>query len=164
MKFRLTKNPASAVFLCAVQLGADIPQWRFAVKVHELYDTVTNRIIKELEAGAAPWVKPWKNGPATGILPHNGATNRPYNSINVMLLWAEREVKGYSTSNWMTYRQALAFGAQVKGGEKATTVVFTKQLRFRDRDGRGNEGWHVADVCGLQRGPNRWLACPNTIT
>ena len=105
------------------------------MKVHELYDTVTNRIIAELETGAAPWVKPWKNGPVTsGIMPHNGATHRPYNGINVMLLWAKREVKGYTTPNWMTCRQALALGAQVKGGEKATTVVFTKQLRFKDKE------------------------------
>jgi antirestriction protein ArdC len=32
-------------------------------------------------------------------MPHNGAANRPYSGINVVLLWHEREVKGYSTSN-----------------------------------------------------------------
>jgi antirestriction protein ArdC len=104
------------------------------MKVHELYASVTDRIIADLEAGAAPWVKPWKNGPVTGILPHNGATHRPYNGINVMLLWAEREVKGYSTPNWMTYRQALGLGARVREGEKASTVVFTKQLRVKDKE------------------------------
>lgn len=102
--------------------------------INVLYETVTNRIIKDLEAGVAPWTKPWKNGKTNGILPHNGATHRAYNGINVMLLWAERELKGYTTSNWMTYRQALQLGAQVRGGEKSTTVVFTKQLLFKDKE------------------------------
>jgi hypothetical protein len=67
------------------------------MNVHALYESVTNSIIKQLEDGTAPWVRPWKNGKNTGIMPHNGATNRSYNGINVMLLWAEREVKGYKT-------------------------------------------------------------------
>jgi len=61
------------------------------MKLQQLYDTVTNRIINDLQAGVAPWVKPWKSGSTTGIMPHNGATHR--SGINVMLLWAERELK-----------------------------------------------------------------------
>jgi antirestriction protein ArdC len=34
----------------------------------------------------------------------------------------------------MTYRQAVELGAQVRGGEKGTTVVFTKKLRIKDKD------------------------------
>ena len=104
------------------------------MKIADLYKSVTASIIKDLEAGAAPWVKPWKNGKTTGIMPHNGATHRPYSGINVMLLWAERELKGYTTPNWMTYRQALGLGAQVRGGEKATTIVFTKKLHVKDKE------------------------------
>lgn len=51
-----------------------------------------------------------------------------------MLLWSEREVKGYSTPNWMTYQQALGLGAQVRAGEKSTTVVFTKKLNVKDAE------------------------------
>src|ERR1700694_3372051 len=105
------------------------------MKVNELYDLVTSRIIHTLDEGTAPWVRPWKNGKNTsGIMPHNGATHRSYNGINVMLLWAERELKGYKTPNWMTYQQALMLGAQVRKGEKATTVVFTKQLNVKDKE------------------------------
>lgn len=104
------------------------------MKVHELYQTVTDRIIGQLEVGVAPWVRPWKDGANTGIMPHNGATHRAYSGINVVLLWHEREVKGYRTPNWMTYRQAQELGAQVRGGEKSTTVVFTKKLHFTDTE------------------------------
>src|SRR5437868_10665873 len=104
------------------------------MKLNELYSSVTNRIIADLEKGVAPWTRPWKLGKANGIMPHNGATGRPYSGINIMLLWAEREQMQYTTSNWMTYRQALAKGGQVRGGERATTVVFTKQLAVKDKE------------------------------
>jgi antirestriction protein ArdC len=104
------------------------------MKIADLYAKVTSDIIRDLEAGVAPWVRPWKNAKATGIMPHNGATNRPYNGVNVLLLWSERQEKGYTTSNWMTYKQAIQAGGQVRGGEKSTTVVFTKKLRVKDQE------------------------------
>ncbi len=104
------------------------------MNIHSLYESVTANIIKDLEAGVATWTKPWKNGRTSGIMPHNGATNRAYNGINVMLLWAEREEKGYSTPNWMTYKQAKNVGAQVRAGEKSAVVVFTKKLNIKDKE------------------------------
>jgi antirestriction protein ArdC len=103
------------------------------LKAQELYQKVTNRIIADLEAGVASWTRPWKLGKPTGIMPHNGATGRSYSGINVMLLWAEREEKQYSNSNWMTYQQAHSLGGQVRGGEKSTTIVFAKQLTVKDK-------------------------------
>jgi antirestriction protein ArdC len=44
-----------------------------------------NSIIKQLEDGTAPWVRPWKNGKNIGIMPNKGTTNRSYNGTNVML-------------------------------------------------------------------------------
>jgi hypothetical protein len=38
---------------------------------------VAGRILAELEAGAAPWVKPWSATPGQNM-PHNAATGRPY--------------------------------------------------------------------------------------
>jgi antirestriction protein ArdC len=104
------------------------------MKIADLYDSVTRSIIASLETGVAPWTRPWKLGRNTGIMPHNGATNRPYSGINVMILWAEREEKGYTTSNWMTYRQALVLGGQVRGGEQATIIVFTKRITYKDKE------------------------------
>lgn len=104
------------------------------MNIHELAERVTNSIIKDLEAGVASWTKPWKNGRTSGILPHNGATNRAYNGINVIVLWSEREEKGYKTPNWMTYQQAKEIGGQVRKGEKSTTIVFTKKINIKDKE------------------------------
>jgi antirestriction protein ArdC len=30
------------------------------VKLSNLYEQVTNKIVAELEAGAVPWTRPWK--------------------------------------------------------------------------------------------------------
>src|SRR5713226_838706 len=43
----------------------------------DLYQDVTARILAELEAGAAPWVKPWSATPGQNV-PCNAVTNRPY--------------------------------------------------------------------------------------
>jgi antirestriction protein ArdC len=64
-------------------------------------------------------------------LPHVSAS---YNGINIPILWRAQITNGYRTASWMTYRQALELGAQVRGGEKSTHVVFTKQLNVKDKE------------------------------
>jgi antirestriction protein ArdC len=102
--------------------------------ISALYESVTNNIIADLERGVAPWVKPWRNGNTGGILPMNTATNRNYNGINIPILWHAQLSCGYPTASWMTYKQAREFGGQVRGGEKSTHVVFTKQLNVKDKE------------------------------
>jgi antirestriction protein ArdC len=41
-------------------------------------------------------------------------------------LWAAAEARGYESGEWATYPQWQERGAQVRKGEKATTVVFWK--------------------------------------
>jgi antirestriction protein ArdC len=131
----MTCNPLGRGFFFRGTINHGLLSQEDVMNVHELYASVTAKIIRELEAGVVSWTQPWKNARTSGaIMPHNGATGRPYNGINVMLLWAERQDKGYRTSNWMTFKQALDMKAQVRKGEKATTVVFTKQLQVKDRE------------------------------
>ena len=47
-----------------------------------LYAEVSARIIAELEAGAAPWVKLW-SGTQGANTPCNAVSNRPYSGCNV---------------------------------------------------------------------------------
>src|ERR1700730_15995362 len=101
-----------------------------SVQADDLYQNVTNQIIAELEKGAIPWTKPWKAGKG-GIMPVNAATYRHYTGINVLILWAEREEKGYPTAEWMTFKQAQGKGACVRKGEKGTRVVFAKPTTDR---------------------------------
>lgn len=65
-------------------------------------------------------------------MPHNAISKRSYNGVNVPILWHAQQENGYSSAAWLTYKQAQAAGAQVKGGEKSTRVVFAKQLMIKD--------------------------------
>ena len=103
------------------------------MKLANLYAQVTNQIVAELESGAIPWTKPWRNTtPVGSVMPHNAATNRPYSGINIPILWGAAQGGGYDRHLWMTYKQALSADAQVRGGEHGTIVVFTKKLKVGD--------------------------------
>ena len=91
---------------------------------------MTRDIITLLEAGTVPWTRPWRTGPPARLLPYNAVTAHEYRGINIPILWRAAEVHDYPTHAWLTYRQARAAGAQVRKGERGTTVVFTKRLRF----------------------------------
>ena len=65
-----------------------------------LYESVTQSIIKDLEAGVAPWTKPWKSGARGGLLPFNAASNRSYNGINIPILWAAAHERGYRSKRY----------------------------------------------------------------
>jgi antirestriction protein ArdC len=105
------------------------------LNIKELYQSVTEAIIKELESGAVPWTKPWRNNPAAiGVMPQNPATGHGYRGINVPLLWHAQHKNNWPTPGFMTYRQAILLGGQVRKGEKGTIIVFTKLLRVKDTE------------------------------
>ncbi|MGN6690503.1 MAG: ArdC family protein [Sphingopyxis sp.] len=98
-----------------------------------LYDSVTNRIIAELEEGRLPWVRPWsaevgRSGGASAALPHNARTGRAYSGINILILWGAVIEAGYPSQGWLTFRQALEAGGNVRKGERGTTVVYADRF------------------------------------
>src|ERR1700722_453943 len=62
--------------------------------------------------------------------PVNIASKKPYRGVNVLALWATAEEKGYTSGTWGTYRQWSEIGAQEKKGEKASSIVFYKELEY----------------------------------
>lgn len=97
---------------------------------HDIYTTVTNRIVAELEAGTVPWVQPWSSGAATTsvALPHNPNTGRTYSGINILMLWSAAAQNEYPANSWLTYRQAAEVGGHVRKGEHGTTVVYANRF------------------------------------
>jgi antirestriction protein ArdC len=81
---------------------------------------LTAKIISQLEAGTAPWVKPWNPDLAPPGSPHNAVSGRPYHGGNHLWL----QCQGYIEPRWCTYRQASEARWQVRRGEKATTVEY----------------------------------------
>ena len=101
-----------------------------------LYAEITDKIIAELEAGRVPWVQPWGTAAAKASLamPRNAATQRRYTGINVLILWGAVIEHGFSGQSWLTFRQALGLGGNVRKGEHGTTVVYAN--RFTPEDER----------------------------
>lgn len=99
----------------------------------DLYQEVTDKIVAAIEAGTAPWQRPWSKVASAGM-PMNGASSRQYNGVNALLLMMVTEAEGYSDPRWFTYKQASEIGAQVKKGSKSTPVYFFKILDARDGD------------------------------
>jgi antirestriction protein ArdC len=113
-------------------LQSRTPMQRGGKMKRDLYAEVSTRIVVELERGAAPWVKPWA-ATAGANTPCNAVTNRPYSGYNVILLWLARG-RGWPTPRFLTFKQAIEAGGNVRKGEHGTKVIFVKQLQIKKRD------------------------------
>ena len=107
-----------------------------------LYDDITKKIIAELEAGRVPWVQPWETAAAKAPLamPKNAATARQYSGINVLILWGSVIEHGFPGQSWLTFRQALALGGNVRNGERGTSVVYADRFVPDDEKRRARAG------------------------
>lgn len=83
---------------------------------------ITDAIIEQLEKGVRPWEQPWDSSGAAVSMPLR-ITGEPYRGVNVVMLWMRAAAEGWAGRHWMTYRQALALGGQVRAGEVSTLVV-----------------------------------------
>jgi antirestriction protein ArdC len=92
---------------------------------------VTYEVVKMIEAGTAPWIKPWSTGEIAAAF--NPTTSQPYRGGNIIALMCASLRKGYTDPRWMTYRQAEAKGWQVRKGEKASRIEFFKEEITEDK-------------------------------
>ena len=106
-----------------------------------LYQEITDPIIAELEAGRLPWVQPWGTSAVQAPLtmPKNAATQRRYSGINVLILWGAVVQHGFTGQSWLTFRQALSLGGNVRKGERGTTVVFADRFIPDEERARARE-------------------------
>jgi antirestriction protein ArdC len=74
-------------------------------------------------------------------MPKNAATGRCYSGINVIILWTAVIEHGFSGQSWLTFRQALGLGGNVRKGERGARIVYADRFtpdeehRRADRDG-----------------------------
>jgi antirestriction protein ArdC len=97
-----------------------------ATDKRDVYARVTAQIINAIEQGVGSWRMPWHTNGRYAFSPINITSHKPYRGINTVCLWAAAQAKAYERGEWGTYQQWLDRGAQVRKGERATTVVFWK--------------------------------------
>lgn len=95
------------------------------MKVNEI---ITDIIIKKLESGNIPWIKPWNNCGE----PKNIITNKEYRGINNLLL----SFNGYSNPFYLTINQAKQLKIRIKYDEmsKGHLIVFWKTNTIKDKN------------------------------
>ena len=109
-------------------------------EIKDLYSRITGKIVADLEQGVRPWMKPWNAEHAAGRinrpLRHNGV---PYRGINVVMLWSAAATKGYACPLWLTFKQALELGGNVRKGEMGELVVYANRITRTETDDKGAE-------------------------
>jgi putative DNA primase/helicase len=106
--------------------------------------SVAEQLIAQLEAGTAPWVKPWR--PGARFMPFNPITGKDYRGMNAVILLMTAEALGYGDARWMTYRQAASQDGQVRRGEKSTLIQYWKWRE--ERPVIGPDGAPLRDADG----------------
>ena len=102
-----------------------------------IHRTVTQDVIAALEAGVRPWNKPWRDAPTPRPRRHSG---EPYRGVNILMLWAAAEKRGFASPYWMTFHQAKRLGGHVLKGETGSPVVYADKIVRRESDDEGNQG------------------------
>jgi len=105
----------------------------------DVFQKVTDQIVKAIEEGAGSYRMPWRTSGGFPHSPVNAVTKRPYRGINILVLWATAQEKGYKTGTWATYKQWTELGGQVRKGEKSANVVFWKFFDREEKAGRDEE-------------------------
>lgn len=96
----------------------------------DIYATITDRIIAEMESGVIPWARPWVGHDGMNMAV-SYKTGKPYSQLNQLLL-------GARPGEYLTFNQVKEAGGNVKKGAKASIVVFWKMVEKGDKDEDGN--------------------------
>ena len=117
------------------------------------HEQVAENLIEQLKKGIAPWQKPWEPGDLLAVLPVNPTTGKRYRGINSLNLMS----RDYADPRWLTYKQAISLGAQVRKGEKSTLVQYWKFTDERIKTDDNNnpvlntEGQPIKEQVRLER-------------
>lgn len=99
-----------------------------STKTDQLIQDVAQSIIDAIEAAQASKSEidfnlNWSKVLWADDIPSNHDTGAYYSGINLLILWRAKHKQDFSTSRWMTYKQAQKLGYQVRKGETGTQIV-----------------------------------------
>jgi antirestriction protein ArdC len=105
----------------------------------DVYTRITEEIIAAIVQGTGEWRAPWFHDGTSSASPTNLASGKRYRGINTLALWVSAMTFGYGDGLWGTYKQWQDAGAQVRKGERSTTVVLWKPTQSSDREDDAGE-------------------------
>jgi antirestriction protein ArdC len=105
-----------------------------------VYQEVTDSIIKQLENGAMPWIKPWATDSTAD---KNFLSQAPYKGINRLMLGLSSMVHGFGCPVWASFKQWQTVGATVRKGEKGTKIVFYSPVTKENKATGDSESYNL---------------------
>jgi antirestriction protein ArdC len=94
------------------------------MNANDLFSTITDQLVADIEAGAGTWRMPWHALADVGT--PTSVDRRPYRGMNAIWLPMVGAANGWTSGVWATYRGWQRHGAQVRRGERGTHVVLWK--------------------------------------
>lgn len=91
----------------------------FKEKIEFERQKIADKILERIQNNNLEWSAGWHRFSRN---PQNAKTGQRYKGTNMVILFFEGLEKGYEDPRWVTFNQAKELGAQVKAGEKATTI------------------------------------------
>jgi antirestriction protein ArdC len=110
--------------------GLDMPRQESAAKM-DVYEIITSNIMKLLEEGVVPWRRPWDSL----NFPKSMVSGKEYRGMNVLILAATAQMKGYTSPWWITFKQAKKLGGYIRRGEKGTAIIHWNVREYEAEDG-----------------------------
>lgn len=104
-----------------------------------------------------PFLKPGDPSTING-LPYNPTTGKAYRGGNRVMLWIAGMVNHFEDNRWLTYKQALAVGAQVRKGEKSIPLRYVMFPNGQEADGAAV----VQPTQPQGASPKAWMDKPRT--
>ncbi len=96
------------------------------MKKQEIFESITDSILSEIENGNLAWRRPWAQG-----LPANYISKQVYQGINFLLLCLDNVSQPF----YLTFLQAKEKQLHIKKGAKGRQIIFYKMLsNFRQNN------------------------------
>ncbi|MFN3380591.1 MAG: ArdC-like ssDNA-binding domain-containing protein, partial [Runella zeae] len=133
------------------------------------YSALTQQIGLALPTAMLAWEPAWHEPhPEDDILSPLRWNDQPYQGTNMLRLWAVATEQQYPYPHWMTHRQAICLGGQLKDQAPGVRTSYA-QTRSAPMDSdyavglafyRSYTVYNVADLAGL---PARYYELPKTV-
>tara|TARA_R100000808_G_scaffold906_1_gene4316 strand:+ start:2402 stop:3337 length:936 start_codon:yes stop_codon:yes gene_type:complete len=102
----------------------------------DIYQIITDEVIKGLEKGGHEWFKSWAGKEETLTISHT--TGKIYRGINQLLLSMSMYFNKYSSREFITFNQAKKLGGKVKKGSTSDIVVkYNVSFYVEDKEKKG---------------------------
>ncbi|MFD0766111.1 ArdC family protein [Mucilaginibacter lutimaris] len=96
----------------------------------DIYQEVTDAVIEQMEKGNLVWRCGWRDS----SLPSNVTTGIAYRGWNVFWLNFNTMIKDYETPQYLTFKQALNLGGNIRKGEKGVKIIYWAAIELKQQN------------------------------